>query len=299
MEKINSAVEVPLGRNNIVNDIQGFLTIIENVKVSYDCGFKGESLWYIGVSDMGRHFLLPSILRGSSSDNNDYKYEDEYEVYESFRRESRSYININDDNFLLLCYAQHFNVPTRLLDFTINPLVALYFACKELKSKDGAVWILNSKAYNKQVIKINNAHNLLVSDIKEMRHRMLDKIFHKETTLNTYNYPIAVTPYYIDQRMMAQGSRFFLWGDNAVCLEHMLTFDDYMDPDYSNVNAFVMKIKIPYKYKADLLNQLDMLGINEKSLFPGLDGIGKYIKQHYMVERSKKAINKENAGSIL
>lgn len=37
-----------------------------------------------------------------------------------------------------------------------------------------------------------------------------------------------------------------------------------------------------------LLNDLDMFGINEKSLFPGLDGVGKYIKNHFTIEKNKK-----------
>lgn len=283
-------IGIPLNHTQTINNIQDFLIIIDNLKSSYDCGFKGEDLWYRGISDMEKHSLLPSILRGSILDNNDYKYENELSVYQSFIRESRSYINLTNDHFLLLCYAQHFNVPTRLLDFTVNPLVALYFACKELKSKDGAVWMINTKEYNKQVNDVFNKKKLVNSSIEEMKQGILDKVFSKESKVAVlYPFPIAVIPHYIDQRMMAQGSRFLLWGDTPVCLERMFVYGDYIDTHYDNTNSFVKRIRIPAKRKANLLNQLDMLGVNEKMLFPGLDGIGKYIKQHYLIDKYNKS----------
>ena len=45
-------------------------------------------------------------------------------------------------------YAQHFGVPTRLLDFSSNSLVALYFVCNEDKGDDSALWIINKFRFN-------------------------------------------------------------------------------------------------------------------------------------------------------
>lgn len=87
--------------------------------------------------------------------------------------------------------------------------------------------------------------------------------------------------------MSAQASRFLLWGTTPVCLERMVTNFDFIEPETENPKAFIKRIGIAAKKKLSILNELDLMGINEKSLFPGLDGIGRYINEHFKVVRSK------------
>lgn len=142
---------MPYNHTIYIDSVKEYLEEISIITKKYDCGFKNEALWFRGIADLEKFSLLPSVLRGSILDENDSSFFNESEIFNAFKRESRSYIKDidEDDTLSLMCYAQHFNAPTRLLDFTANPLVALYFACKDLKTKDGAVWILNSKLYNK------------------------------------------------------------------------------------------------------------------------------------------------------
>ena len=77
---------------------------------------------------------------------------------------------------------QHFGVPTRLLDFTENPLVALYFACVDCPEVDGAVWIINEPAYNKKFF----FEGPLVLAIKSKN--MIHKIVTEEIVTQDYQY---------------------------------------------------------------------------------------------------------------
>jgi len=47
-----------------ISSINQYLDIIKEIKRNYDCGFKGDALWYRGLSDFEKFSMLPSILRG-------------------------------------------------------------------------------------------------------------------------------------------------------------------------------------------------------------------------------------------
>ena len=283
---VKDAIGMPPDTTEI-HSLNEYLDIIGQIKSNYDCGFKGDALWYRGIANIDRYTLLPAVFRGTIFDKNEIRYYGEAKIFESFKKESRGYIDVQDDDFLLLCYAQHFGVPTRLLDFSTNPLVALYFACKDLKSKDGAVWVLNSNQYNKEVLRIARIHNNESITIELMQEMLVKSVSESSFPKQILQFPIAVEPYYIDQRMSSQGSRFLLWGDTPVQLERMLCFGDYINNACSNQDAFVKRIRIPHNKKASFLDDMDMLGINEKSMFPGLDGVGKYINIHFSVEQQR------------
>ncbi len=80
--------------------------------------------------------------------------------------------------------------------------------------------------------------------------------------------------------MNAQSSRMMLWPMHYKALNDFMDNDSYMNPstkeeEYSN-KRYAFEIIIPKEEKDNILSQLDLLGVNEKSIFPGLDSIGRY-----------------------
>ena len=87
--------------------------------------------------------------------------------------------------------------------------------------------------------------------------------------------------------MQAQQSRFLLWGNNPRALEQMTSEDNLMYFQHGirleiiDEQRFLAKVVIAENAKKVILRELDLLGINEKVLFPGLDSIGRYVDEYY------------------
>ena len=220
-------------------------------------------------------------------------------MYMHFIKEAKSYIKNIDDNtnegyLEWLVYAQHFGVPTRLLDFTHNPLVALYFACSKEEEDDGTVWIfnlINYRNFHSKLLK-NEANVNKNTTRNELIYEIISEL--KNGTLNCSKFPIQFIPYYLDERMSTQASSFLLWGQDERPFEDMIEKENYINIssakngvsiEYEGKSEeFILKILIPHEKKKTILEELDLLGVNPKSIFPGLDGIGKYIENYYNVE---------------
>ena len=286
-----------------INNVSELLSILNTVKFNFGIDNRIKKLFMYRGHPSVDYKLIPSIFRKYKKDdkNEYYKYLllNENEMYMHFIKEAKSYIKNIDDNtsegyLEWLVYAQHFGVPTRLLDFTHNPLVALYFACSKEENIDGAFWIFNLINYKK-------IHSKLLKnepDVNEntTRNELIYEIISelKNETFRCSKFPIHFIPYYLDERMSVQSSSFLLWGQDECPFEEMITEKNYInisltEKDISVENEgkseeFVLKMTIPHEKKKSILEELDLLGVNPKSIFPGLDGIGKYIENYYNVE---------------
>ena len=103
---------------------------------------------------------------------------------------------------------------------------------------------------------------------------------------NNFNYiqwPWIYKPYYREERMNLQSSIFMIWGAHRSPLTEIISPNEFMAAE--NVTnqecGIICSIDIPANCKRELINQLNLCGINEKFIYPGMDGIGRYIKQKY------------------
>ena len=282
-----------------ISSLSDYLSAIENLKTYYPTGMimnnpTSTSFLYRGLSDKD-YQLLPGIFRkhitlqdGHEIVNDKYlAWADEMNILRAFIHEASAYLTIpSDDLGHWLEYAQHYGVPTRLLDWSKNPLVALYFCCKDQCDRDGTVWLLHAKNYARFVrSKFAEQNNQEIKTAYMAIQGLLNGNLHCE-------YPILYTPYYVDMRMSAQGSYFMIWGTQRKPLEYLLNSEETkMDlPEKENriraygtheITALLFRFIVLADRKQSILHELDTVGINEKTLFPGLDGIGRYIERQY------------------
>ncbi len=204
-----------------------------------------------------------------------------------------------DNRFDSLVKMQHFGMPTRLLDVTTNPLVSLYFACEssEQSNEDGIVYIFP----NMPVSWSNDPLVDLVMDFvydyfprKMWLDQMLDQSQKKyrngsyrlmpdtiDSLLHYLTIPaFAVMPAKTNERVEAQDGAFFVFGMHFSNREVSTNpgtigrvYYNFEPIEIDNVQQIWKKtetLRIPAAAKKGILNQLDILGINERKLFPDL-----------------------------
>ncbi len=287
-----------------IQSIQEYISLIETLKNNYTytvksgSGFFASNITYRpnfifrGHGDHLNYKLRPQVFRYKKTNSGTLTSEYsqlEYNILKDFTSEACRYIKDVpvDDISAWLEIAQHFGAPTRLLDFTENPLVALYFACSNVANADASVWILDEYAYNK---KLHNELGIvpaarsqwIVNEI--VSQEIVKKFFYPdEVNQGGILYPWIYKPFYREERMKQQSSIFMIWGSQQNQLTDFISADDYMTEEQpTNVyHGIICNVEIPANRKETILQQLNLVGINNKFIYPGIDGVGKYIKTKY------------------
>jgi len=151
--------------------------------------------------------------------------------------------------------AQHYGLPTRLLDWTTNPLAALYFAVEgESRSctESTCAYCASGEQHPASVFALTERDTFSVSSLAT--HNARPPLYEGGSD------PGLVRPPEIDARISAQGSVFSIRSNPLEPIE----------PD--------LKIEIPASKRGQILKELDEIGVNRRTLFPGLEGAAEYLK---------------------
>lgn len=174
-----------------------------------------------------------------------------------------------------LALAQHHGLPTRLIDWTYSPLIALHFATSSLQkfNTDGVIWCVNYVKTNQYLPK--PLHDVLIEEGSNVfTPTMLDKVCDSLKSLeNLQSFPfnLFLEPPSLDERIVNQHALFSLMSDSAYSFGHWL----HENP------GIHFRIRIPSGLKWEIRDKLDQANITERVLFPGLDGLSKWLKRQY------------------
>lgn len=210
------------------------------------------------LSRLGRNFreLEPHLLR-------------------NFRKYAHRDIVEQDTLWHWLSLAQHHGLPTRLLDWTVSPLVAAHFATADLETYevDGAIWAVNHlKAH--QLVPDRLRRELRQEGADYFTVEMLASSVDSLKTLDSLappNFVIFFEPPSIDDRIVNQFPLFSIMPNPEATLHAWL--QDHPDMWY--------KVVIPAELKWEIRDKLDQANITERVLFPGLDGLSQWQKRYY------------------
>ena len=255
------------------------------------------SFFYRGVGN-STHPIASGIYRSSE------RHEENYYFNEISVRCPEAFHAF--DNLEKLTYMQHYGCPTRLLDITSNPLVALYFACEKEDKHDGIVYIFGVD--NAAVLYANSDRIQMLSKVAEFKKRDQDKLRllayrnilknkfpqhsngkYKDAVLEQYYHAIKrnngafereIVPYDMLKPQFVQPNK-----DNPRILKQDGAFIvSGLDTDDTESNMKIHKyvvseIFIPSSTKAKIRQELEYVGINQATLFPEVDKVADYLRK--------------------
>jgi hypothetical protein len=172
---------------------------------------------------------------------------------------------------------QHYGTPTRLIDWTTSPYVALYFALEQKpERKSCAVWALDKSWLERRAATLLNNQQLApIPDDGMERAEYMNRWF---WTGQKTGIILAVNPLKTNDRMAAQQGIFLskLY-DEATFYQVLMRM--MLNPELPD-RPVIRKLEVDGRHRIDFLKRLREMNIHRSSLFPGLDGFGHYLKLH-------------------
>lgn len=224
-----------------INNVSDFHYLVESMH-SYHPIYRGvEDENYKLLTTMGRAIIKNKSLINNGVTDYEVNYTTERTSFDCFKRHIKPYLdNQTNDDWKLLALAQHHGLPTRLMDWTLNPLVAVYFSChNNYQARNAAIYV-----------------------IKDM---------YEIDSIDKYNGPFSVNkvcifePSHVTRRITAQSGLFTLHTNLTTPYES------------SGMEKWIIDNDI----KIDLNIMASIYGIDDKAIFPGIEGIAKYVSNEY------------------
>ena len=220
--------------------------------------------------------ILTSLDRLGGSHPPHSKADLEEHILRNYIRYSRPHVTRTTANdWEELFSAQHHGVPTRLLDWSYSPLVAAFFATRpsRVEEHDRAVWRLDwqvlHRAFNLPSLALMPRD--LDSILGEGRHASPWDFFKRKSPEKAFAF--LVEPPSLDQRIVAQAAVF------TIATDKQHSFDEFLE--LQGLGNALTKYIIPADVVALIRDQLDLVGADERRLFPDLDGVAAAIRRYY------------------
>lgn len=214
--------------------------------------------------------LLPSLYRKTSYAIN------EENIIQDFKLKAEAYFNQEMelfDNIDMIALMQHYGIPTRLLDFTESPLIALYFALEKVTSDmynvAPCVYCININSFS------HNKNGCIFSS-KQVQSQDIKKIF--KYTKGT----CVFTPKLKNKRLTAQKSIFVLFNENTP-LELIINSEN------------IIKLEINRKDINKIKEELNNIGITPSVVYPDFTGLAEEIKKpHKFISNNELILNESD-----
>ncbi|HFI0136318.1 TPA: FRG domain-containing protein [Streptococcus suis] len=293
---------------NFINNFGDFIVELNRMKPSEDSSnnfynnngrgtkktFSGKKMFYRGHSNT--NYLLKSGI-----ERNINLHKNEHHLYEQTILRNPDYFKDDKYHIDKLKTMQHYGVPTRLLDITSNPLIALYFSVCDSNNVDGevivfdvnesdikytesdSISILASMALldypTKTYLYVGSFNNKQFSNSSEI-NKLVSKIrLEKPSFQNTINSNIFEENFFVltkkdNRRIQKQDGAFICCSCNPYTAK---SINQYRFSIHNKRQILI----ISKNAKKDILNQLELFDIHRGSIYPEIDKVSEYLVKKY------------------
>ncbi|CAN5531364.1 FRG domain-containing protein [soil metagenome] len=221
-----------------------------------------------GMANAGDRLASSLIHRGSSYVGL------EQNLLRNFRKYAQHHVGDGDSTWYWLSLAQHHGLPTRLLDWTYSPFVALHFVTVEIElERDGVIWAVD----------FERAHHLAPDPLRASLRSERSSVFTVDMLAESIRslrdlesmagdpFVLFFEPPSIDDRIVNQYALFCMMSDPRAIMEEWLE----QRPE------LYRRIIVPAELKWEVRDKLDQANVTERVLFPGLDGLCRWLTRYY------------------
>lgn len=252
-----------------VDSLNEFIGVIEDLRDTVS-----SDLWYRGIADAS-HQPVPGLVwrKLRSKESN---------LVHGFLVSYRSYYGAGPmDPWDLYALMQHHGLPTRLLDWTKSPLMALYFAAVSSgkNAKTPAVWAFDPYELNRLSIGVANVYcpselrsrTIAISDDKQLKlDAYLPSILDPTDTPEFPDLPIAIEPALSNSRIRAQQGCFTVHGGDDSSIADVFAKS-------KKTAEWVVRIEIKPASVSKVVESLFALGFTEDAVFQDLDSLARRV----------------------
>jgi hypothetical protein len=223
-------------------------------------------------------------------------------LFNNFRKYAHQDFQGENSEWRWLSFAQHHGLPTRLLDWSYSPFVAMHFATSDLSAMedDGVIWCVNLYALHHWLPKklqdvIRTAGSgVFTLDMLEQHFQNIQAFDTKESNRD---FVMFFEPPSLDRRIVNQVALFSFMSNPSAHLDAWLadTSDSKSKGIPKRYLPVCKKIRLLKKAKWEIRDKLDQANINERVLFPGPDGLSSWLKRWYSPKNPPQAAAPEKA----
>ena len=200
----------------------------------------------------------------------------ELALLRNFRKYAHGQTTLDADSIWhWLTVGQHHGLPTRMVDWTYSPFVALHFATKNPREfhRDGVVWCVNFVQANRLL-----PERLRAILEEEHSETLTVEMLSAFTSLRAFDalagepFVVFVEPPSLDARILNQFALFSLMSSPTATMDAWVR-------EHPNL---CRRVIVPAQLKWEVRDKLDQANVSERTLFPDLDGLSRWLERYYL-----------------